>query len=166
MKMTNYWRQLRLWCLILTCTIGAACAQTQFPPLRYADDFASLGREAAAGNKPIMLVFTRPGCPYCATAKHDHLEPLAASAEAAAKVVLREVEAPNEMIPLRDFDGKMTTHADFARRYEVRVVPTVILVDSAGAPLTDAIVGLNLPEFYNLYIEQAIDAARLRLRTR
>jgi thioredoxin-related protein len=136
------------------------------PTLQYADDFATLGHEAAAGNKPIMLVFTRPGCPFCARAKHDHLEPLAASADGAAKVVVREIEAPNEMIPLRDFDGRMTTHADVARRYEVRIVPTVILVDSAGAPLADAVVGLNVPEFYNLYIEQAIDAARLRLRTR
>jgi hypothetical protein len=42
-------------------------------------------------------------------------------------------------------------------------VPTVILVDSDGMALTNAIVGLNLAEFYNLYLEPAVDAARLQL---
>ena len=165
MKMTNYSRQFALF-LILACTAGAALAQGQVPPLQYADDFAALGRTAAANRTPIMLVFTLPGCPFCARAKKDHLEPLTASAAYGAKVVLREIEAPNELIPLRDFDGAMTTHAEFARKYEVRVAPTVILVDGHGKPLADAIVGLNVPEFYNLYLEQAIDAARLQLRAR
>ena len=162
MKMTNYPRQFGL-VLILTCTLGAALAQSPFPPLQYADDFAALGRTAAATNTPIMLVFTRPGCPFCARAKQDNLEPLNANPAYAAKVVLREIEAPNELIPLRGFDGAMTTHADFARKYAVHTVPTVILVDSDGKALTDAIVGLNLTEFYNLYLEQAVDAARLQL---
>jgi len=141
-----------------------AVAQSRFAPLQYADDFAALGRIAAAGRTPVMLVFTRPGCPYCARAKADHLEPLGASANYASKVVIREIEAPNELIPLRDFDGSMTTHGEFARKYGVKTVPTVILVDGQGAPLTDAIVGLDVPDFYNLYLEQAIDAARLKLR--
>lgn len=164
--MTNYYSQQFAVLLILACALGAARAQGQFPPLQYADDFAALGRAAAANRTPVMLVFTRPGCPFCARAKKDHLEPLAASPGYGATVVLREIEAPNDSIPLRDFDGAMTTHGEFARKYEVRTVPTVILVDSQGKPLTDAIVGLNLPEFYNLYLEQAIDAARLQLRAR
>ena len=35
-----------------------------------------------------------------------------------------------------------------------------------GKPLTAPIVGLTTPDFYNLYLEQAIDAGRLQLRTR
>ena len=162
--MTTCSRRFGWLLLILTCSTGAACAQQQPAPLQYADDFAALGRLAAANRLPIMLVFTRPGCPYCARAKHDHLEPLSASPGLGVKVVLREIEAPNELIPLRDFDGTMTTHAEFSRKYAVRAVPTVIVVDSRGKPLADALIGLNLPEFYNLYLEQAIDTARLKLR--
>ena len=136
------------------------------PPLQYADDFAALGKTAAARNVPIMLVFTRPGCPYCVRAKKDHLEPMSGSPGYGSQVVMREIEAPNDLIPLRDFDGNQTTHGDFARKYGVQVVPTVILVNAKGEPLTEAIVGLNVPDFYNLYLEQAIDAARLKLRTR
>lgn len=164
--MTDYSRRFRLLLLILACSVGVACAQPRVPPLQYADDFAALGKTAAANNMPIMLVFTRPGCPFCARAKKDHLEPLSASPGYGAQVVVREIEAPNDLIPLRDFDGSMTTHGDFARQHSVTIVPTVIVVDGAGKPLTDAIVGLNVPDFYNLYLEQAIDAARLQLRAR
>jgi thioredoxin-related protein len=166
MKVTDCSRQFAALLLILACALDAACAQERAAPLRYADDFAALGQVAAAGRMPIMLVFTRPDCSFCARAKKDHLEPLNANPAYADKIVLREIEAPNELIPLRDFNGAMTTHAEFARKYDVRAVPTVLMVDSKGAPLTDALVGLNLPDFYNLYLEQAIEAARLRLRPR
>jgi glutaredoxin len=166
MIMTDCLRRYLPLLLILACVAGSPLAQTQFPPLLYADDFAALGARAAENNTPIMLVFTKPGCPYCARAKKEHLEPLAASAGNGAKVVLREIESTNDLIPLRDFDGIATTHGDFARKYEVSTVPTVIVVDARGKPLADAIVGIATPDFYNLYLEQALDAARLRLRTR
>ncbi len=162
--MTNCSRRWGLVLLILACTLAGACAQAQSPPLKYADDFAALGKIAAAGHLPIMLVFTRPGCPYCARAKKDHLEPMSANPAYDAKVVVREIEATNDLIPLRDFDGGLTTHGDFARKYAVTIVPTVIVVDGAGKPLAEAIVGLNVPDFYNLYLEQALDAARLQMR--
>lgn len=164
--MTTCSRRFGWLLLILTCSTSAASAQQQPAPLQYADDFAALGRLAAANRMPIMLVFTRPGCPFCARAKRDHLEPLSASPGLGAQVVLREIEAPNELIPLRDFDGALTTHAEFARKYAVRTVPTVIVVDARGKPLADALIGLNLPDFYNLYLEQAIDTARVQLRAR
>ena len=157
-------RKLGWLMLILTCSMTAAGAQSRVAPLVYADDLEAVGRRATTSHIPIMLVFTRPDCPYCAGAKSAHLEAL--SAAQSAKVVLREIEAGNDSIPLRDFQGSKTTHGEFARQYEVRVVPTVIVVDSAGKLLADAIVGLNGPDFYDLYLEQAIDAARLQLRTR
>jgi thioredoxin-related protein len=113
-----------------------------------------------------MLVFTLRDCPYCARAKKDHLEPLSASAGYGAKVLMREIDSANELVSLRDFDGSPIPAREFFRKYEVRAVPTVIVVDAQGKPLADAIVGLNVPDFYNLYLEQAIDAARVQLRMR
>ena len=159
------WRWV-LCALILACTGGAARAQSAYPPLQYADDFAALGKLAAANRTAIMLVFTRPDCAFSSRAKQDHLQPLSANASTRAQVTMREIESTNDLIPLRDFDGTLTTHGDFARKYAVRTVPTVIVVDARGKPLADAIVGLTLPDFYNLYLEQAIDAARLQLRAR
>lgn len=163
MKLTNYLGQFGL-ILILACSMGATFAQSPSAPLQYADDLAASGAMASSTRTPIMLVFTKPGCPFCVRAKKDHLEPLNADPAYTGKILLREIETPNEQIPLRGFDGAMTTHAEFARRYDVHIVPTVILVDGRGTALTDPLVGLNDADFYNLYLEQAIDAARLRLR--
>jgi thioredoxin-related protein len=80
--------------------------------------------------------------------------------------VLREIEAPNQRIALRGFDGVMTTHRDLSRKYGVRHVPTVIVVDSRGKPLAEPVVGLNSVDFYGLYLEQAIDTARSKLQSR
>ena len=163
MKLTNYLRKFGL-SLILACSMGALFAQSPSAPLRYADDLAALGDIATSTRTPIMLVFTKPGCPFCVRAKKDHLEPLNADPAYTDKITLREIETPNEQIPLRGFDGAMSTHAEFGRRYDVRTVPTVILVDGRGIALTEPLVGLNDADFDSLYLQQAIDAARLRLR--
>ena len=164
--MTNNPRQFGLLLLILACNVCAAHAQAQLPPLQHTGDFAALGKLAAANKLPIMLVFTLPDCPYCARARKDHLEPLSAGSGYGAKILVREIEPADDLTALRDFDGSPTTRRDFFRKYEVRAVPTVIVVDAQGKPLADPIVGLNVPDFYNLYLEQAIDIARLQLRAR
>jgi thioredoxin-related protein len=76
--MTNGSRQIGLVLLILTCAIGLPRAQQPYPPLEYADDLAALGKLSSARGTPIMLLFTRPGCPFCNRARKDHLEPLRA----------------------------------------------------------------------------------------
>lgn len=164
--MAGYLPRLIAAFFILACTVGAACAAAPRHALEYAGDLAALGARAAATGTPIMLVFTRPGCPYCARAKKDHLEPLSVSPQYGAKVIVREVEATSDTLALTGFDGRTATHRSFARGYHVRVVPTVLVVDGRGAPLGEPIVGLNSTDFYNLYLEQAIDAARAALAAR
>lgn len=165
--MNNFLQQkfgrLLLACAILACAFVATAAQ-QFPPIDIADDFVAIGKLAANRKAPIMLVFTRPECPYCSRAKKEHLEPLRVSQNYGAKIIMREIVAADSRTVLRDFDGNTTSHGDFARKYDVRSVPTVLVVDSHGKPLAEPIIGLTSTDFYNLYLEQAIDAGRLALR--
>lgn len=165
MKMKNFLQRVVFGLLILACAAGAARAQ-QFPPLDIADDFVTIGKLSAQRNAPIMLIFTRPECPFCVRAKKEHLEPMRMSQSYGAKVLMREIVAADNRTSLRDFDGNLTTHGEFARKYDIRSVPTVIVVDSHGKPLVEPIVGLTSPDFYNLYLEQAIDASRMVLRSR
>jgi thioredoxin-related protein len=111
-----------------------------------------------------MLVFTRPECPYCARAKREHLEPMRISQNYGSKMIMREIVAADERTVLRDFNGSATTHGEFARRYDIRSVPTVLVVDPQGKPLAEPIIGLTSTDFYNLYLEQAIDAGRVAMR--
>ncbi len=162
-KLKKSMPRFALGLMILACVAGATRAQ-QHPPLEFADDLTVVAKLAASRQAPIMLVFTRPDCPFCLRAKKEHLEPLRVSQNYGAKIIIREIEAANSRIALRDFDGNLTTHADFARKYEIKSVPTVIVVDARGKPLAESIVGLTSPDFYNLYLEQAIDAGRMQVR--
>jgi thioredoxin-related protein len=53
---------------------------------------------------------------------------------------------------------------DFAKRYGIRAVPTVIVFDGGGAQVTQPLVGLSSVDFYGLYLEQAIEAGLLKMR--
>lgn len=161
--MKNFLRRLGFGLLILACTGSAAFAQ-QAQKLEFADDLAALGKTAASRQVPIMLVFTYPVCSYCLQAKAEHLEPMGASASYGSKVIMREIETENDSRRLRDFDGHATTHGALTRKYDVRSVPTVLVVDARGKLLADPIVGLSSPDFYSLYLEQAIDIGRVQLR--
>ena len=68
--------------------------------------------------------------------------------------------------PLIDFAGRRTSSADFARRLQVRLVPTVMFHGPAGEPLAEAIVGFRLADFYGAYLERAIEESRARLKAR
>jgi len=163
--MKNFLQRLGFGLVILACTACGALAQ-QSQKLEFADDLAALGKLAASRQVPIMLVFTYPICSYCMRAKAAHLEPMRVSPNYGSKVLMREIETENSSLALRDFDGNPTTHGDFTRKYDVRSVPTVIVVDPKGKMIADPIIGLADPDFYDLYLEQAIDAGRLRLRQR
>ena len=158
-------QKLGMLAAILACVSSLSFAQ-QFAPIDIADDFVAIGKLSATRKAPIMLVFTRPECPYCARAKKEHLEPMRVSQSYGGKVIMREIVAADAKTVLRDFDGNATTHGEFARKYDVRSVPTVIVVDAQGKTLAEPIVGLTSTDFYNLYLEQAIDAGRIALRQR
>ena len=158
-------RRLGLGLLILACIAGAARAQDH-PRLEFADDLQALGTLSLERAVPIMLVFTRPDCPYSARAKKDHLEPLQASPDRGAQVLIREIETSNNQTILRDFEGQAATHGEIARRYAIRSVPTVLMVDARGRPLADPVVGLAAPEFYPLYLAHTIEESQLQLRMR
>lgn len=147
---------------ILACVFLPAVAGGD--ELRAADDLAALASAARERRVPIMIAFTQASCTYCERAKRDYLAPMHASPEVRETVIIREVELDSGP-ELRDFDGRTVTRREFARRYEVKRVPTVIVVDDRGKPLSAAIVGLLADDFYRLYLEQAIEEGVYKLRS-
>lgn len=131
--------------------------------LPFAADLQAAGREAQERRVPVLIAYTLETCPYCAAAKRDHLEPLRASRAWGNKAIFLEIDVASER-PLRDFDGQMVTHRDFARRLNITRVPTVIVYEQRGAPVSDPIVGLPSSDFYQLYLEQAIEAGLAGMR--
>lgn len=153
----------RFWvAAILACAAAGAAAQTG-NALRQADDLAATARDARERRIPIMVAFTQAGCRYCRTAKRDYLIPMQNSAELRDKVLILEVDIDSNT-PLRDFRGNATTPGEFAKRYQVKQVPAVIVMDDAGKPLAPPVVGLPAADFYGLYLDQAIEEGLSRMR--
>ena len=149
--------------LIVTCAaLAAAPVLAQLQP---ADDLAQVAAEARAKRVPVMVAFMQETCPYCAVARRDHLLPLQADPQWRNRVLIREIDV-DRSTPMRDFSGASTTHRAFARQHKVRRVPTLIVFDADGKAAAPPITGLLREEFYQLYIEQAIEAGLTRMQKR
>lgn len=86
------------------------------------------------------------------------------SAELRDKVIIREVDVDSGA-SLRDFEGQTTSQSEFSKRYQVKRVPTVIVMDDRGKPAASPIVGLGSADFYALYLQQAIEEGLIRMRS-
>lgn len=161
MIILNILRRCR-WLIVTWALLGAAPALAQ---LLAADDLAQLAAEARAKRVPVLIAFMQQSCPYCAIARRDHLLPLQASPQWRERVLIREVET-DRSTSLRDFSGAATTHRAFAKKHDVRRVPTLIVFDADGKAVGQPLTGLLTRDFYQLYIEQAIEGGLAKMRAR
>jgi thioredoxin-related protein len=121
------------------------------------------GRQAAAGGLPVVVFFRSASCPFCREVEELYLQPLLRDSAAAPRFVLRAVDI-DQSRALIGFDGARTDHGRFARQQGVRLVPHLRFVGSHGEPLAEDLVGISSHDFYGGYLEDAINAARDRLR--
>jgi thioredoxin-related protein len=145
--------------LACTCVISVAYAES-LPLVSDLEAAAKIAREQAA---PVFVAFTLKRCPYCNTARREYWAPMNGAEQWRGKVVMVELELDGTP-GLRDFDGKATTARDFARRFGIRSVPTVIVFDALGVPASTPVVGLASGDFYGQYLEHAIEAGLKKTR--
>jgi thioredoxin-related protein len=136
---------------------------TAAEPLRIADDLQADAKLAREQGVPVLLAFMLTTCPYCTIARRDYLVPMQASEQWRGKVIMREVVLDSANT-ISDFAGESLTAREFAKRYGIRSVPTVIVFDGGGAQVTQPLVGVSASDFYGLYLEQAIEAGLLKMR--
>lgn len=128
-----------------------------------AADLAADGAASRARRIPILILFDRDDCPYCERALREHLVPMSAEPPWRDDALFRQVEV-NRGDAMIDFDGRPATHRALAARYRATLVPTVIVVDGAGAPLAEPVVGLLTADFYGAYLERALQQGLAALR--
>jgi thioredoxin-related protein len=134
-----------------------AFAATALPP---AKDLKVDAEKARRDRVPIVVMVSLDGCPHCETVRRSHLLPLLRAKNPA--VILRQVEL-NGSTTLIDFDGRKTTHAEFAQRHRATIAPVVLFFDAEGRSAAEPIVGASIPDFYGAYLEKALADARLAL---
>lgn len=128
-----------------------------------ARDFTLEAANARTKNVPILVMFSRHDCTFCAQVLQEFLLPMRRNAEYESRVIMRRVDVGSSA-PLRTFSGKATTHARFAREHRIRLTPTIKLFDAQGHELTEPLIGLTTPDYYGGFLDQRIDEALAKMR--
>ena len=148
---------------ILACLAALLASAPAYAQMTEARDLGADARQAAERGVPLLLLFSEAGCRWCARARQEFLLPMQRNPEYQGKVMMREVGTDNSAA-LVDFAGKTTTQAEFARRYRVLMVPTVMLFGAAGVSLAEPLVGFRTADYYGYFLDQRIDSALAQLR--
>ena len=120
---------------------------------------------ARRGNGPLIILFSRSDCRYCETVRRDYLNPLTTDARYRNRVVVRQINQDSDAA-LTGFHGETTTHARFASSEKIKLVPVVAFYGRDGKRLAEPIIGTRLPDFYQGYLDEAIDKSVSALRGR
>lgn len=129
-------------------------------PLPGIDDLRRIARSVRRERRPLLLFFSTPGCPYCLQVRRNYLAPRLAQPDGGGVLIREVVINADRRYP--GLDGKPTSDRELARRFGVSGVPVVQLVGADLKPLAEPLVGLS-PEFYEGYLQAAIDQARKSL---
>lgn len=141
-----------------TLTAGAQGAD-----LPAAVDLRADAEQARRANGPLIVLFSRRDCTYCETIRRTYLKPLAGDARYRNRIVIRQINQDSDAA-LTDFRGETTTHARFASSEKIKLVPVVAFYGRDGKRLVEPIFGTRLPDFYQSYLEEAIEKSALALR--
>ncbi|MDP2794106.1 MAG: thioredoxin family protein [Sulfurisoma sp.] len=151
----------RCWLRLMVAAILAwPPLASALPPAR---DLAADARQMREMKLPMLVLYSRAGCDWCERARRQFLDPLVADPATAGRMLIRQIDI-DRRTAIADFSGNATSHQEFARGRNIRLTPTIEVLGPDGEPLTEAIVGVRLPDFYGTYIERAIDAGLGRLR--
>ena len=145
---------------IATRALGRETAEDE-RSLPRIEDFRDLARRIERDRIPLLILFSTAGCPYCLEVRRNYLRPRLGGSPAVA--LIREIDIGSAQVAI-DVNGKAVTDADLARRYGVSVVPVVLLVDAAGRPLAEPLIGVDRAGFYESYLLARMETATRALR--
>ena len=136
-------------------------AQTAVPPavLPPARALSEELAQALQRGQPLVGMVSLEGCVFCRIARQSHLAPMAREGFDVVQVDMRSAQA------VRDFDGRLTTHDELARRWKVSITPTVLFFGPRGKEVAERMEGAYQPDFYGPYLDERMAKARSRLRT-
>jgi len=143
--------------------LATPLARASTTDLPAASDLRVAVAPPAKAGGPLIVIYSRHDCNYCEAVKRDYLRPLANNPAYRDKLAIVQVNQDSGA-PLTDFRGKRTTHAGFAADEKIRLVPVVAFYGPNGQRLAAPIVGVRLPDFYQSYLEAAIEQSMAALK--
>ena len=118
--------------------------------------------EAARKGGPLIILFSRKDCKYCETVRRDYLKPLASHPRYRDRVIVRQINQDSDA-GLVDFHGEKTTHSRMATSEKIKLVPVVAFYGPNGKRLAEPIIGARIADFYQSYLETAIEQSNQQL---
>lgn len=115
---------------------------------------------AAARGEPLVVLASLTGCVYCAFVRRSHLAPLMREGQ----LVAVQIDVQDRTTPIQGFDGATTTPAALAQAWQALFTPTVMFFGPDGRERAERLVGVSSTDFYGVYLEQRLSAARQTLR--
>jgi thioredoxin-related protein len=147
--------------LLLGALLAGPASAADLPA---AADLRAEAASAARNGQPLVVLYSRSDCRYCETVRKDYLQPLQAST-AHRGIVVRQINQDSER-PLRDFRGQAATHAGIAASEKIRLVPVVAFYGPEGRQLAPPIVGARIADYYQSYLDEALEKSAQELRRR
>jgi len=127
------------------------------------EDLSAQGDGGKLNGRPLLLAFVADYCHYCEIVEEEYLRPMLRNRDYDSKVVIRTLDLGSGT-NIIGFDGKALSIQALADRYDVMVTPTVVFLNQAGTKLAPTLVGVTNAEFYGGFLDDAIDAAWVRLK--
>jgi len=129
------------------------------------DNLHAVAKLAKQKQLPVMMFFAAEDCAFCDALEADYLAAMALAEEYNDKVIIRKIMI-DTYDDVYDFQGKHISAEDFSEQFKVRVTPTLLLVNHQGESLTRKIIGYNRSGFFGAYLDEAIDEANRKIRTK
>lgn len=139
------------------CVLPVQAQALQPQALVQARDLRASAQASVQAGHPLVVMVSLEHCPFCRIARDSHLLPLVRQGWRVEQLDMRS------NAPVLDFDGRATTHDEMARRWRIRVAPTVLFLGEGGVELAERMRGAYQPDFYGPYLQERLDAAQKRL---
>lgn len=132
----------------------SAVAATLPAPVSLAAELAA----ALRAGRPLVVMASLSGCPYCKVVRDSHLAPLRQAGQPVVQLDMGSAQAAS------GFDARPSTQDRLLRAWGVEVAPTVLFFGRDGREAAERLVGASIPDFYGAYLDERLLTARRTLR--
>jgi thioredoxin-related protein len=111
--------------------------------------------DALKKSSPLIVMVSLDGCPFCKIARENYLAPL----QRQLGLSIVQVDMRNRQSIL-NFAGVTLTQDSLIRTWGIKVAPTVLFFGRGGVEVAERLVGGYIPDFYGVYLDERLRAAR------
>ena len=133
-------------------------------------DLVARASEGYARGKPLVVMFSLQGCPWCEALRREHFAALIKNQDSE-----RVLAAELDLLDTRSFDAPApqlqppswvaASPRELARQQRIRLAPTILFLGPHGE-VAERLVGYGSPDFFGAYLEQRLAEARAALSRR